>query len=51
MAQTPLHRESSDEEIAEMIVTILRLETITGENIRIDAGRHISGTAERKPSE
>ena len=50
MAQTPLHRESSDDEIAEMIVTLLRMETITGENIRIDAGRHISGTAERKPS-
>ncbi|HWC28507.1 MAG TPA: SDR family oxidoreductase [Dehalococcoidia bacterium] len=50
LAQTPLHRESSDDEIAEMIATLLRLETITGENIRIDAGRHIAGTAERKPS-
>jgi 3-oxoacyl-[acyl-carrier protein] reductase len=50
IAQTPLHRESREEDIAEMIVTLLRLETITGENIRIDAGRHIVGTAERKPS-
>jgi NAD(P)-dependent dehydrogenase (short-subunit alcohol dehydrogenase family) len=50
LAQTPLHRESSEEDIAAMIVTLLKLETITGENIRIDAGRHVSGTAERKPS-
>jgi NAD(P)-dependent dehydrogenase (short-subunit alcohol dehydrogenase family) len=49
--QTPLRRESSEEDIAEMIVTLLRLETITGENIRIDAGRHIAGTAERKSGE
>lgn len=48
LAQTPLHRESSEEDIAEMIVTLLRMETITGENIRIDSGRHIAGTAERK---
>ena len=50
LAQTPLHRESSEEDIAAMIVTLLKLETITGENIRIDAGRHVSGTAERKPA-
>jgi 3-oxoacyl-[acyl-carrier protein] reductase len=48
LAQTPLHRESAEEDIAEMIVTLLRMETITGENIRIDSGRHIAGTAERK---
>jgi 3-oxoacyl-[acyl-carrier protein] reductase len=51
LAQTPLHRESSEEDIAEMIATLLRLETITGENIRIDSGRHIVGTAERKSGE
>ncbi|HEU0073389.1 MAG TPA: SDR family oxidoreductase [Dehalococcoidia bacterium] len=51
LAQTPLHRESSEEDIAEMIATLLRLETITGENIRIDSGRHIAGTAERKSGE
>jgi 3-oxoacyl-[acyl-carrier protein] reductase len=50
VAQTPLHRESAEQDIAEMVVTLLRLETITGENIRIDAGRHIAGTAERKSS-
>jgi len=48
LAQTPLHRESAEQDIAEMIVTLLRMETITGENIRIDSGRHIAGTAERK---
>jgi 3-oxoacyl-[acyl-carrier protein] reductase len=47
LAQTPLHRESSADDIAELIVTLLKLETITGENIRVDAGRHISGTAPR----
>lgn len=45
--QTPLRRESSAEEIAELMVTLLKLETMTGENIRVDAGRHILGTAER----
>jgi 3-oxoacyl-[acyl-carrier protein] reductase len=47
LAQTPLQRESSEDDIAELIVTLLKLETITGENIRVDAGRHISGTARR----
>ncbi len=45
--QTPLRRESSAEDIAELVVTLLRLETMTGENLRVDAGRHISGTARR----
>jgi 3-oxoacyl-[acyl-carrier protein] reductase len=47
LAQTPLQRESSEDDIAELIATLLKLETITGENIRVDAGRHISGTARR----
>jgi len=47
VAQTPLHRESSEADIAEIVVTLLKLETITGENIRIDSGRHLAGTAER----
>lgn len=50
VAQAPLHRESSEADIAEVIVTLLKLETMTGENIRIDAGRHLAGTAERKPA-
>ncbi len=42
---TPLLRESSPDDIAEMIATLLKLETITGETIRIDSGRHLAGTA------
>jgi len=41
LTKTPLQRESSAHEIAEMIITLLRSETITGETIRIDAGRHL----------
>ena len=44
LASAPLHAESSEEEMAEMIVTLLKLETLTGEEIRIDAGRHIAGS-------
>jgi NAD(P)-dependent dehydrogenase (short-subunit alcohol dehydrogenase family) len=44
LEQTPLHRESSEEEMAELVATLLRLETVTGENIRVDSGRHIVGT-------
>lgn len=47
LEQTPLGRESSTQDIAELIVTLLRLESITGETIRVDAGRHIAGTAQR----
>ena len=43
IAQAPLKRESSAQEIAELIVTILRSETMTGETLRVDAGRHLSG--------
>lgn len=41
--QTPLKRESSAEDIAEMVVALLKCETITGETIRVDAGRHLAG--------
>jgi len=41
--QAPLRRESSAEEIAEVIVTLLRSETITGETVRVDSGRHLAG--------
>jgi NAD(P)-dependent dehydrogenase (short-subunit alcohol dehydrogenase family) len=44
LASAPLHRESSEEDMAELITTLLKLETITGENIRVDSGRHIVGT-------
>ena len=43
ISRTPLRRESSVEEIAQMIITLLRSESITGETIRIDAGRHLAG--------
>jgi NAD(P)-dependent dehydrogenase (short-subunit alcohol dehydrogenase family) len=48
--QTPLERESSGHDIAELITTLLKLETVTGENIRVDSGRHLAGTAKRKAS-
>ncbi len=41
--RTPLKRESSAEEIAELIVMLLKSETITGETIRVDSGRHLAG--------
>jgi 3-oxoacyl-[acyl-carrier protein] reductase len=50
LEQTPLRRESSEEDIAELIVTLLRMETITGETIRVDSGRHLAGTAQRRPA-
>ena len=39
--KTPLKRESSSEEIADLILTLLRSETITGETIRVDSGNHL----------
>jgi 3-oxoacyl-[acyl-carrier protein] reductase len=50
MEQTPLGRQSSEEDIAELIATLLRLETVTGETIRVDSGRHLAGTAKRRPA-
>ena len=44
LARAPLHRESSEEEMAELVATLLRLETMTGETIRVDSGRHVVGT-------
>ena len=41
--KSPLRRESSAEEMAELIVSLLRSETITGETIRVDSGRHLVG--------
>ncbi len=42
VARTPLRRESSVTDIVEMSVALLRSETITGEVIRIDSGRHLA---------
>ncbi len=44
MSSAPLHRESSAADMAELIATLLRLETVTGENIRVDSGRHLAGS-------
>jgi len=44
LSDTPLHRESEEAEMAEMVATLLKLETITGETIRVDSGRHIVGS-------
>jgi len=43
VARAPLKRESSANEIAELVVTLLRGETMTGETLRVDAGRHLAG--------
>ncbi|MSP79033.1 MAG: SDR family oxidoreductase [Dehalococcoidia bacterium] len=43
LAHAPLRRQSSSEEIAELVVTLLRSETITGDIIHVDAGRHVAG--------
>ncbi len=43
LANVPLLRESSAEDITEVITTLLRLETVTGESIRVDSGRHLAG--------
>ena len=50
LAESPLHRESSIDDMAETIVTLLKLETITGEDIRIDSGRHIAGAGRPRAS-
>jgi 3-oxoacyl-[acyl-carrier protein] reductase len=43
LAKTPLHRESTPEDIADIVVALLRTESVTGETIRVDAGRHLEG--------
>jgi len=48
ISRTPLRRESSVDEIAELVVTLMKSETITGETIRVDAGRHLAGLGERE---
>ena len=43
VAKAPLQQESSVEDIAEIIATLLQTSSITGEIIRVDSGRHIRG--------
>lgn len=42
VAQTPLRRQSSVDDIVDLTMTLLRTETITGEVIRVDSGRHLA---------
>jgi enoyl-[acyl-carrier-protein] reductase (NADH) len=42
VARTPLRRESSVDDIVELAVTLLKSDTITGEVIRVDSGRHLA---------
>ena len=42
-AKAPLQQESSVHDIAEIIATLLKTSSITGEIIRVDSGRHIRG--------
>lgn len=41
--ETPLARESSPEDMAEMVAALLKMESVTGEVVRIDSGRHLAG--------
>jgi NAD(P)-dependent dehydrogenase (short-subunit alcohol dehydrogenase family) len=43
LARTPLHRESTPEDMADMVVTLVRTESVTGETVRVDSGRHLEG--------
>ena len=45
LRETPLHRTSDPEDIAELVVALLKSETVTGETIRVDSGRHVAGNA------
>jgi NAD(P)-dependent dehydrogenase (short-subunit alcohol dehydrogenase family) len=45
--RTPLKRESSSEEMAEIVVALLKSETVTGETVRVDAGIHLSGPGQQ----
>lgn len=44
IGKTPLKRESSAQDIADMVVALLKSETITGECIRVDAGIHLGAS-------
>ena len=41
--KAPLKRESSTEDIAEIIHVLLKSQTVTGEIVRVDSGRHLAG--------
>jgi NAD(P)-dependent dehydrogenase (short-subunit alcohol dehydrogenase family) len=41
--RVPLRREASTEDMGEIVVALLKSETITGETIRVDSGSHLAG--------
>lgn len=43
LARAPLRRESTPDDVAEMVLALLRTESVTGETIRVDSGRHLKG--------
>ncbi|MGH7690403.1 MAG: SDR family NAD(P)-dependent oxidoreductase, partial [Gemmatimonadaceae bacterium] len=43
LAKAPLRRESTPDDITEVVLALLRTESITGETIRVDSGRHLEG--------
>jgi NAD(P)-dependent dehydrogenase (short-subunit alcohol dehydrogenase family) len=43
LAKTPLRRQSSAEEIAEIVTALIKSETVTGVTVRVDSGRHLAG--------
>ena len=43
VALSPLRRESAASDIAGMVAALLATETVTGEVIRVDSGRHLAG--------
>ena len=43
VAETPLRHESSPEDMAEMVAALLKMESVTGEVVRVDSGRHLGG--------
>ena len=45
LQSAPLRRESSADDIAEIVATLLKLETVTGQDTRVDSGRHLAGSA------
>ncbi len=43
LARTPLGRESTPEDLADVVLALVRTRSVTGETIRVDSGRHLEG--------
>lgn len=48
--QTPLGRQADAADLADVVLTLLRSTTITGEIIRVDSGRHLAGPGVERPA-